>query len=83
MEWFGSFTPYTMIPFRGSKIQPGTNLELVLCHLDWLHKISQEQEDTSCKSFPLFVITGISYNAIAQYEPKSLNERRLSQLDSY
>lgn len=32
---------------KGSKIQPGTNLELVLCHLDWLHKISQEQEDTS------------------------------------
>ena len=26
-------------------------MELVLCHLDWLHKICQEQEDMSCKSY--------------------------------
>lgn len=58
-----AFTPYTTIPFRGAKIQQGTNLELVLCHLDWLHKISQEQEDMSCKSFASFVITSISYIA--------------------
>ncbi|KAL9987150.1 hypothetical protein ACROYT_G001407 [Oculina patagonica] len=32
---------------KGSKNQPGINLELVLCHLDWLHKICQEQEDMS------------------------------------
>ena len=34
---------------RGAKSQLGTNLELVLSHLDWLHKICQEQEDLSCK----------------------------------
>ena len=61
----------TLIPFRGSKIQPGTSLELVLCHLDWLHKISQEQEDMSCRSFALFVVRSISFIVIAQYEPKA------------
>ncbi|XP_029204429.1 integrator complex subunit 3-like isoform X2 [Acropora millepora] len=30
---------------KNSKNQPVANLELVLCHLDWLHKICQEQED--------------------------------------
>ena len=33
--------------FRNQKNQPG--LEPVLSHLDWLHKICQEQEDVSCK----------------------------------
>lgn len=32
---------------KGAKSQLGTNLELVLSHLDWLHKICQEQEDLS------------------------------------
>jgi len=32
---------------KNPKNQLGTNLELVLCHLDWLHKICQEQEDMS------------------------------------
>lgn len=32
---------------KNAKSQPGTNLELVLHHLDWLHKICQEQEDMS------------------------------------
>ncbi|XP_068694256.1 integrator complex subunit 3-like isoform X2 [Montipora capricornis] len=32
---------------KNAKNQSVTNLELVLCHLDWLHKICQEQEDIS------------------------------------
>ena len=41
---------------RGAKSQLGTNLELVLSHLDWLHKICQEQEDLSCKFRAFFLM---------------------------
>ena len=33
--------------FRNQKNQAG--LDTVLAHMDWLHKICQEQEDVSCK----------------------------------
>ena len=48
-ESLSSLTFFAMFLSRGAKSQLGTNLELVLSHLDWLHKICQEQEDLSCK----------------------------------